>query len=299
MNKDHFIVAILLLCPMFSAAESSGVTKYRNFTPTELATVPQERRSAEVPMMYIIAAQTALQNGSQLLFRMQLNQLMYPGVENYENAVKAFQRDLGDSTTGNLTVYQISQLQYRSELQKLGGVGFPTRLRSSISKDYASVEGTVEIIGERIAWPINQNRIVCFRSNQACEVREVSLVVPNQNSWAQTYSVVIGETEYYQIRKWTESTIEADYPSKPDSCRSTSLSLNFKTAEFYFITKNAGGNCEFLGAKLDRLPRPRISQVVDGQKIVREEFDAIGRRAYEMLSSDYRRRVEALSTEGR
>ncbi len=56
---------------------------------------------------------------------MELNALMYPGLHDFEGAVKLFQKDLGDEPTGILTVWQIHNLQKRAEMQKLGQLIFP------------------------------------------------------------------------------------------------------------------------------------------------------------------------------
>ena len=72
------------------------------------------------------------------------------------------------------------------------------------------------------------------------------------------------------------------------------MNLNFKTKEFYYITRNAGGNCEVLGVKFDKLPKPRISQIVDGSNIIREEFAKIEKAAYDVLASDFRKKIAKL-----
>jgi hypothetical protein len=76
-------------------------------------------------MMYLFAAQRGLSVDSELLFGVELNVLMYPGLHDYKAAVKAFQADLGDEPTGVLTVWQIHNLEQRSDMQKLSKVGFP------------------------------------------------------------------------------------------------------------------------------------------------------------------------------
>ena len=43
-----------------------------------------------------------------------LNTLMYNGLADYEGAWRAFQADLGEDATGELTVGQISTLLYRA-----------------------------------------------------------------------------------------------------------------------------------------------------------------------------------------
>lgn len=86
-------------------ADEAAITKYRNYSPAQIAEMPEKHRRSEVPMMYTMAAQRGLSHGSELLFGMELNQLMYPGLHDYDAAVKAFQVDLGDRPTGKLTVW--------------------------------------------------------------------------------------------------------------------------------------------------------------------------------------------------
>ncbi|PKO84030.1 MAG: hypothetical protein CVU17_05470 [Betaproteobacteria bacterium HGW-Betaproteobacteria-11] len=273
-------------------ADEAAMTKYRNYTPKQVSDMPEQQRKSVMPMAYIFAAQKGLAVDSELLFSMQLNLLMYPGIHDYKSAVRAFQADLGDPPTGVLTVYQIHQLEYRSGLQNLADVSFPYSFSSSKTDDYGTVEGTVTILDDRIAWPINHNKIKCFKSENTCEVQQVMLVLPDEKSWAQQYQVMIDSTAYYNVTRWANDTIDAEYPSKPDSCRTVSLSLNFKTKEFFFITKNAGGKCEFLGQKIDMLAKPRISQVVEGKKIFDKEFEKIKKMAYGFLASDFRKKVD-------
>jgi len=292
----HTVFLLFVVTTLATAvrADDSAMTKYRNYTPKQVSDMPEKQRQSVMPMTYIFAAQRGLAVDSELLFGMQLNQLMYPGIHDYNSAVRAFQTDLGDQPIGVLTVYQIHQLEYRSDLQKLSQVSFPDSFYSSKTADYGMVEGTVTMLDDRIAWPINHNKITCLKSEKSCEVQQVMLVLPDQKSWAQQYQVMIDNTESYTVTRWSNDSIDAEYPSKPDSCRTTSLSLNFKTKEFFFITKNAGGKCEFLGKAIEKLAKPRISQVVDGKKIFNEEFGKIKKAAYEFLASDFRKKVDKL-----
>lgn len=273
-------------------ADDTAMKKYRNYTPKQVSDMPDKQRQSVMPMTYIFAAQRGLAPDSELLFGMQLNQLMYTGIHDYKSGVLAFQKDLGDAATGALTVWQIHQLEYRSELQKLGKILFPTRFNSFKKDNFASVEGTLTILDDKAAWPVNRHEITCWKTEKSCEVKQVMLELPKQNDWTQKYQVMVDSTEYYNITGWTDDVIDAEYPRKPDACRTTSLSLNFKTKEFFFITKNAGGKCEILGTPIEKLAKPRISQMVDGQKIIDEEFGRISKAAYEVLASDFRKRVD-------
>lgn len=297
--KLHTIVLLLTMTVLATSAkaDNTAMIKYRNYTPKQVFDMPEKQRTSVMPMAYIFAAQRGLAVDSELLFGMQLNQLMYPGIHDYKSAVIAFQADLKDPQTGVLTVYQIHQLEERSDFQKLAHVAFPSGFYSSKTADYGAVDGTVTLLDERIAWPINHHKIKCFKSENTCEVQQVMLVLPEEKSWAKQYQVMIDNTEYYTITRWANDTIDAEYPSKPDSCRTVSLSLNFKTKEFFFITKNAGGKCEFLGKSIERLAKPRIAQVVEGQKIFDKEFEKIKKVAYESLASDFRQKVAKVTAQ--
>jgi hypothetical protein len=50
-----------------------------------------------------------------------------------------------------------------------------------------------------------------------------------------------------------------------------------------------------LGGELEKLTKPRVAQVVDGKKIVNEKFAEVQKAAYNVLSSAFRKRVDALS----
>lgn len=285
-----FFIVTALTTPV--RADDTAMTKYRNLSPQQVKDMPEKTRKNNLPMTYIFAAQRGLAVDSELLFGMQLNQLMYSGIHDYKPAILAFQKDLGEPPTGVLTVWQIHQLEYRSALQKLTRVIFPNSFYSWKTGEAASVEGTVIILDDKIAWPVNHHKINCYKSENSCEVRQIMLNMPDAKSFSQSYHVMQDNPEFYNITRWSKDVIDAEYPSKPDSCRTTSLSLNFKNKEFFFITKNAGGKCEFLGTPVEKLPRPRISQVVDGKKIIEEEFDKITKTAYELLSSDFRMKVD-------
>lgn len=280
-----FLVAALAL------ADEKAVHKYRNFTPEQIRDLPEKARRSEVPMMYTFAAQRALSPGSTLLFAMELNRLMYPGIHNYTAAVKAFQTDLGDKPTGILTVWQIHSLEQRAQMQQIATVAFPQQFSSFKTDDYATVQGTVTLIDEQIAWPINHVKVTCFKRDKECRVDQINLLLPDEKSWAQTYTVMY-DTESYEISQWGQDSVDASFKQTPNACRTTALNFNFKTKEFFYITRNAGGDCEFMGTKFDRLPKPRIAKIVDGSNIIAAQFAKIQKAAYEVLSSDLRREVD-------
>ena len=48
-----------------------------------------------------------------------------------------------------------------------------------------------------------------------------------------------------------------------------------------------------LGGSLPRLEKPRIAQIVEGEPVIREQFQEISRETYKFLSKDFRTSVEA------
>lgn len=83
-------------------------------------------------------------------------------------------------------------------------------------------------------------------------------------------------------------------PESGSNCRKTGFNLNFKTEEFYQITRNGDEACEFNGIKLPKLAKPRVDQIVDGKNIINEEFSKLNKVAFEMLSSDFQNKVAKL-----
>lgn len=292
--KQHLVALAFLFAALgVAVADEAAVRKYRDYTPEQIKSLPKEVLSSKVPMMYTIAAQRGLSASSELLFGMELNSLMYPGLHDYAAAIKAFQADLGNKPTGTLTVWEIHQLEQRAGMQKLATVGFPDQFSSFITQDIASVQGTMVIVDDKIAWPINHVRATCYRQESTCTLSQIHLVVPNENSWVQMYQVMKSPEETYEVARWDKDMIESHPLGTSSGCRNTSLNFNFKTKEFYLITRNAGGECKLmLGGELERLAKPRIAQIMDGRKVIQQRFLEIEKSAYGVLASDFRKRVE-------
>lgn len=287
-----FIISTLLTA--VASADDDAMLKYKDFTPQELAALSKEELHSSVPMAYSLAADAGISKGSELLFSMQLNTLMYPAIDNYQLAVKQYQRDLDEKDTGILTVSQIHELEKRSEFQKLSRVLFPSQYSSHKTKDSAFVQGTMMIHDERIAFPVNHTKLTCYKDDNYCELKQLYLDFPKIDSWGANFHVMEAGTEYFAITSWSENTIDA-VPVDPGSgCRKTSFNLNFKTKEFYQITRNGDKECEIDGATFPKLEKPRIAQIVDGEKIIKTEFSNLNKTAFEMLSVDFQNKITKL-----
>jgi hypothetical protein len=295
MRSKYSLVGSLLAHLMIATgglASDTGVERYKNYTPEQLKAIPEVERKNSVPMMYILAAQKGLARDASIAIAMDLNLLMYPGVADYAGAIKMFQRDIGEVVTGTLTVSQIHKLTVRAEYQKLARVGFPTAYYSRMTEDSATVAGTMKIIDERIAWPVNYTTVSCYKSEKYCERWMTHLALPREDDWVRMYIVHEPSRDLFRITRWDNQLIDAAPLREDGKCRTTTLSFNFRTKEFFEITRNAGGDCEILGVKMPRLDKPRISQIVDGKQIVEQEFHALQKVAYDYLASSFRAQVD-------
>ncbi|KZL23384.1 hypothetical protein [Pseudovibrio sp. WM33] len=278
----------------------ASVAKYRDYLPRQILALSNDERKSSVPIVFNWAANLMASPAGDLNLKYSLNTLMYNGLADYEGAKRRFQFDLAEKPTGELTVWQIRQLNYRASRMNMTHTQFfPSNFHGMmVAGTLASVKGTVKLLGDRIAYPINHVVIKCSRREGTCDYRQIALLLPDENSWSQSYYVGNVKDETYSITRWDGNQIDA-IPLDNTACRTNQLSLNFETKEFFEITRNnTAGDCETpMGVTLPRLDKPRISQIVDGTDIINAEFKAISDEAYTFLSSRFRASIEALGSE--
>ncbi len=294
--------AILALMAAFSAvmpawADEAQLKKYKDYTPEQIRSLSEKERESSVPMLYTMAAQRGLSIDAKLAFTADLNTLMYPAISDYEGSIKAFQKDRGEKPTGILTVWQIAKLEEGAELHKLKPVAFPDDFHSFITTDSARIKGTEIMFDEKLAWPINHVKVECYKTDAYCEVNTIVLVTPDERSWAQQYQVMDRGRDIYKITRWENDNIDGVMMMTPDACRIVSINYNFKSKEFFTTTRNTERECKILDKAVPKLPKPRITQIVEGKKIIGEEFAKIQQKAYSYLSSDFRKRVDEMEKE--
>ncbi|MFG6661446.1 hypothetical protein [Sulfitobacter sp. 915] len=294
------MIRTILICFLVFAgcayADSDAVEKYRNYLPEQLLALPEDERSSSVPMMYSSAANLAASPAGDFITQARLNSLMYNGFSEFEGAKRDFQVDLGEEPTGNLTVWQLHTLDYRTSRLNMTFVSFfPFTFNGEIAGNMAFVKGTLTMLDDKIAYPVNHVDIVCDRQEGTCKYRQVALTLPDETSWAQSYHVGEIANETYRITRWDKNQIDA-VPMNNTACRTNQLSFNFETKEFFEIARNnTSENCQLFGeSNIPRLEKPRISQIVDGWDIISDEFEAIKKEAYSFYSSSFRSQLEAL-----
>ncbi|MCQ1779108.1 hypothetical protein NOJ05_18040 [Neorhizobium galegae] len=287
-----------LVCSAAAQAADDAVARYKNHMPRQITEMSPAERSSSVPLNLIWAANLAVSDKGDVVFQSQLNSLMYNGLADYERAKKEFQRDLGDEPTGKLTVGQIYTLGYRASRLNLTQVSFfPLDFGGTLSADAAVVKGTSKIIDERIAYPVNYTVVECLRKEGYCHYRQIALTLPDEKSWTQSYYIGEIANEYYKITRWENNQIDAT-PYNDTACRINQLSFNFATKEYFEIARNnTAGDCNTtVGITLPRLPKPRVSQIVDGQDIVAAEFRRLSNEAYGYYSGEFKKRIAGTKT---
>jgi hypothetical protein len=286
MTKKIVLILTLLFASVCLADEET-FKKYRDLTPKQAESLPKEKFNS-LPMVYMFAAAEGVSDDADLIFGMRLNSLMYPGLSDYESAVKAFQKDLGEKQTGNLTLWQIYNLNHRYNIQNNTFMLFPDSFygdKRSIGSGSAHVKGAFVMHNETIAFPVNHAEINCYKGEETCRLDQLYMKLPGDDD--EVY-VINKTSKWFKITNWGSDTIEAVSIDHEAACRITTLSLNFKTKEFYSVEKN--GTIDCVGPKLKK---PVVSQIVDGKGIINKEFKALKDKAYSYLSSDFRNKAEA------
>ncbi|WP_106745239.1 hypothetical protein [Yoonia maritima] len=289
-----FLRVLFIFLASVAQADEDAIAKYGNYLPEQLLALSEDERHSSVPLIFSGAANLATSPAGELVMRAYLNSLMYNGFADYEGAKRAFQSDLGGEPTGALTVWQIHSLGYRASRVNMTSVSFfPFDFGGTMTEDWAFVKGTVEIIDERIAYPVNHVDIECSRNEGTCEYRQMALMLPDQNSWVQSYHVGEIADDTYRITRWEGQLIDA-VPLNDSACRTNQLSLNFETQEFFEIARNnTAAECEtMLGVTFQRLEEPRVSRIVDGREIINGEFEAISEEAFTYFSSSFRNQID-------
>lgn len=307
---NFLALGIMLLCCSFfvesavaySEDRDENFLKYKDMMPKQITEMPKDQQD-KVPTNILWAVQTSsLPDGGNMFVAMRLNQLMYSGIADLPAAIKAFQSDLGEKVTGQLTVGQLVELTDRARSLEVNIPYLSTVLsassRETVDAGFAHITGSLELIGsEKIANPINQTNITCYRPEGVCRFEQVRLDIPDRNSFG-TAVVIMGldSVETFPIISWQNGNIETGV-SNDSACRVRSLSMNFGTNEYYYITKNGQSQNEWYCSDLEKLDGPRIARIVDGSEIYSAVKQQLSDKQFDVLSSSFKQKMEELISE--
>jgi hypothetical protein len=287
-------LSLLALAPPVSAQTPAPTPadKYRDYTPQQIAALPEIERLNQVPTRYIFAAQGYDDPvGFRIVHSMKLQALMYPALDAFDEAVKQFQRDLGAAPTGALTVSQIAELTYRNGVVKLGRAELPNTVRAvTLRDDYASAQGSWAAVEGALAWPINQVRIRCDPMQGVCEELVTSVVVPGRESWEMNY-LIMTSTDRYQVTRWRGQQVEA---MRVWNCRYINLTIRSDGEVTRALGEPLGPteHCEDGVTAVDATaPPPDDVKLVDGGEVMREEYRGLQRLALSLMSGAFQQEL--------
>jgi hypothetical protein len=81
--------------------------------------------------------------------------------------------------------------------------------------------------------------------------------------------------------------------SGPVASGAAEMNAEMKKYRNYLPEQILARKCEFMGTEFPKLDKPRISKIVDGDKLIEAEREAFSKRKYELLASEYRNEVAA------
>ncbi|WP_033070127.1 hypothetical protein [Thalassospira australica] len=196
-----------------------------------------------------------------------LSKLLFfePSEEQKIQAVKAFQKSIGNKADGVLTMGQFEELGRRATRSTDTPVypsTFGEDIRVYIETDFAIAEGTWIIEGQRIAYPINHSKITCRKYSGVCEVVQADVAVPNLDENSNSYSLHLS-TENYEVISWSMDEVVSQSVGE---CRKTLMTMSKSSGEVFQVTSNVGKEgCEIGGLlALPQLETPQVAKMVGG-----------------------------------
>lgn len=298
----------LAACDMLEAAPAPQATlpNISKMSDEEINNLPEETRN-QLPADAVFARLVGGAMGPLMKFQTTdaLARLSYfdPIPEQQlREAVRKFQRDIGQPQTGELTFGQFEQLQLRSArvtestISLLSSGGWDELNVFNFQNTYVATEGTWAIEGEQIAFPVNHAKIVCQKSEGTCEVQQVEVQLPSlevvgRSAFSDNPMVFHPDVATFKIVSWSASEVISQAEGQ---CRTTLMTINVMNNEVFQVTRNSGGECSFGDTKFPQLERPRISRLLPTGKTVYDFWQERSKITLRYRNSEVAARFEKL-----
>ncbi len=188
----------------------------------------------------------------------------------YKESVKEFQGKLKELQTGILTMGQFDKAEKYAKALNQEAIYPGDDLMVTDLDNTVRVQGTLTIVGEKIAWPINLVKGEARKSTMSYD--EVFTYL-NGNS-------IYSDTDSYQIIQWGDEEIIA---VKQFSERNLKILINRKTQSVSYITTDRSTEVK-PGAPLDKLRTPRVSVLTRGFDAARDHYQNEKAKAREFIA---------------
>lgn len=209
----------------------------------------------------------------------------------FVNSVKEVQRKFGEKVDGVITFSQYKRIVDISNQ-------YCNSKKAFIPEDFKVVElgsgmvhavGTLEIVGDKIAFPVNLHQMWANKDTMQCSDFSYSLV--ESNMMGESYYSVDLNRQNYDIISWSTEEIvcKQDYGE-----RSEKVIIGLKSKAVTYIVTNREGAVSNLLGKLDV---PRISRLVSGRSVVEKMDRNRAELIKKFLSDDAKHKLELFSAE--
>jgi hypothetical protein len=295
------ILALALLCA--APAVGQDVPALDRMTLDQInALSPEQVRVAPVRKLLMKSGAEMTPAASDLVLGSMLAMLQYDvhaadgfTADELQLATAAFQSDLGQPSTGEMTVAQFEELGRRlNEVNATPVYVLGQEPTVHISKDFGIADGTWQIIGDTIAFPINRVNIECFRQFGHCFVSRAHVDVGTGSTSTPlkgSYSLHLA-TELHLVTSWTATEISMEGGG---DCRRTTITMNANSGEVVELTRNnTKGECE--GIPLPKLDQPRVARFVHSFRTSYDFFQEHKKLAHTYKTSAYQELMERLKT---
>ena len=188
----------------------------------------------------------------------------------YKESVKEFQKKLNEAQTGVLTMGQLDQAEKYAKALDQEEIYPSGDLMLIDLGETVSVQGTLTIVGDKIAWPINLVRGVARKSTMIYEETFTYL----------DHNTIYSSTDSHEIIQWGDEEIIA---IKQFGERNLKVLINRKTQSVSYITTDRSTDTKS-GSQLDKLGQPRVSILKSGFDAARDHYQNEKTKAREFMA---------------
>ncbi len=187
---------------------------------------------------------------------------------------------LGEPATGRLTLSQFRKAEAYADALRGPRTEFVQGVAPIVTNDVLGevvTQGTMQIDGEDIAWPINQ--VMGRASRTAGTYKEIFQYLDIKNNWVFSMA-----EDTYQILTWTDDEIVA---KKSYTARVTKVVIDLKAKTVTYLTEDNKDGSNSAGGfpKLESLTKTRVSRLAPSGDAARAYYEKLAQRARDYVAN--------------
>jgi hypothetical protein len=240
----------LLLAMLLTIATVALADDAKNFNEADVydsfggIMKPSADATAEEEITAIVKRQMAT-----LLYPVDLSTFSRPEKDpKFRDLIVVLQKQMGAQPTGSLTVAQFNRLSDAADNIDGPVTGMPSKMVFMQTGDVVAASGTET--GDDIADPINEVRILCYKSRGMCEMYDVSYD-PDRRF------LFLGLPTEYEIDTWLANRVTAKLSAL---CATSLMTIDIKGGAVEIVTVPQPDSTHCPGKR----ESPRVWKLVDG-----------------------------------